>query len=323
MERKQRGDRIGHFTVREAIPHGAQANSYICARPDSSLVFVKVYEPLHDNDTKERFFREIETIARLSDPHLPRYLESDVTAEFPWLAMEFVAGESLEQHVQRAGPLSVVNAARLGCEIASALVVLHRQRLVHRDVKPQNIMLSHATSKLVDLGIVGGGDFAAMTQLGFQPGTPRFMSPEQEEGRRLTAASDIYSLAVTLLYAIGEFPGASRDDRSVATSKRPFISVLWDVLRAVPGERPDASTLIDRLAHLVEPESDPRQGQGAQSAIANTSVWIAPESERRDPGGMRLGWCITAGHCHECPSRVHFSTGAIAEVICAHECHWS
>ena len=325
MQPKQRGDRIGPFRVRTVVTPGAQALSYICADAHGTAVFIKEYAPLRDGQTKERFFREVETLARLgSTPYLPRYVMSDLQAERPWLAMEFVPGESLSDHIGSYGPLADERAADLGSRLALALHELHtmdlRTELVHRDVKPQNVMLTSDSCKLVDLGIIGGPAFAPMTTVGFQPGTPFFMSPEQLNGRKLTGASDVYSLALTLLDAVGQLrQDAFETEINMALGRsRPLIQLLYDLISEQrPEDRPSAAVFAERLAELVRP--------GGREATESTVTKRRRAPVKIDRASMRgarevpLGWCITSGHCGECPGVVELSTGGT--VYCSHGCH--
>lgn len=325
MQPKKPGDRIGPFRVRTVVTPGAQALSYVCADAHGGAVFVKEYELVRDRATKERFFREAETLARLgSTPYLPRYVTSDLQAERPWIAMEFVPGGSLSDHVAAHGPFTDDRAAELGTQLAQALHELHclnpTNELVHRDVKPQNVMLTRDSCKLVDLGIIGGPGFAPMTTVGFQPGTPFFMSPEQMEGRELSGASDVYSLALTLLFAIGELrQDAFETEINLALGRsRPLIKLLHEVIAARrPEDRPSAAVFSERLTEVARPEVDEankttgRPRRRAPVKIDRASMMGARE--------VPLGWCITSGHCDECPGVAELSTGTT--VYCSHGCH--
>ncbi|MEI6623482.1 MAG: serine/threonine-protein kinase [Actinomycetes bacterium] len=256
--------------VLKVCKFGGQAAAYVCldTRKDER-VFVKEYPPLDiDAAGDERLKREIGSLKQLRNPYMPRLKYEDFTAENPWLAMEFCDGENLHVVVRDSGPLTVEQVATHGIHVAEALDALHRAKLIHRDVKPSNVMLSGGDTKLVDLGIVGvvatadpgsGVDSRGglVTRLGFQPGTPGFMSPEQERGLQVTAASDVYSLALTLCFAAGatvhgNANGTNNITVSGSHSSRELLSVLQAILHTYdPEERPPAAQLGDQLRSVL------------------------------------------------------------------------
>jgi len=161
---------------------------------------------------RERFLREARTAARLSHPHIVQIYAVDEVDPFVFFAMAYVDGETLGSRVRRRGPLSPSEAARMLREVAWALAYAHEQGVVHRDVKPDNILLESATGRalVADFGIAGrrhdpaepGGEGS-----GDLIGTPEFMSPEQAAGQHADARSDLYALGVVAFYALsGRLP---------------------------------------------------------------------------------------------------------------------
>ena len=161
----------------------------------------------------ERFQREIRLAARLQHPHILTVLDSGEAAGQLWFTMPFVEGESLRERLRREGPLPLDDALRIAREVAEGLDYAHRHGVVHRDVKPENILLSDGHPLIADFGIARAltestGERAgtppsrpetALTQAGLVVGTPAYMSPEQATGERaLGAAADVYSLGVVL-----------------------------------------------------------------------------------------------------------------------------
>ena len=178
------------------------------------LVALKVLHPdLGAVLGTERFLREIETAARLQHPHILTVLDSGEAAARLWFTMPYVEGESLRDRLRREKQLPVDEAVRITREAAQALDYAHRHGVIHRDVKPENLLLTEDGNTLVaDFGIaraLAGGE-EALTQTGLAVGTPAYMSPEQASGARdLDARTDVYALA-TVLYEMlaGEPPFA-------------------------------------------------------------------------------------------------------------------
>src|SRR5689334_16725191 len=150
----------------------------------------------------ERFLAEIRTTARLQHPHILPLLDSGAADQLLFYVMPFVAGETLRARLERERQLPIEDAVQIAREVADALGAAHDQGIIHRDVKPENILLRGGHALVADFGIAlavqhAGG--ARMTQTGLSLGTPQYMSPEQAIGERaIDARSDIYSLgAVT------------------------------------------------------------------------------------------------------------------------------
>jgi serine/threonine-protein kinase len=160
-------------------------------------------------DLRERFLREARTAAKLSHPNIIPIHAVDEVGEFVYFAMAYVAGETLGQRVQGRGPLPPSEGARALKEVGWALAYAHSQGVVHRDVKPDNILLEEGTGRalVADFGVAGLLEGAAATGVGEIIGTAEFMSPEQVRGRGVDARSDTYSMGVVGFYALsGKLP---------------------------------------------------------------------------------------------------------------------
>ncbi|WP_229815880.1 serine/threonine-protein kinase [Streptomyces lucensis] len=210
---------------------------------------------------RERFAREVELAARVDSAYTATVLDADAKAERPWLATEFIPAPSLAELTVSAGTLPADAVRWIAAGVARALVELHGLAVVHRDVKPLNILLPEDGPRLIDFGISHAHDHTSSTTT---IGTFSFTSPEQACGRKSTAASDMYSLGVTLFYlAVGRPPyeqtdhsigilalvqRAELDTSGLPPELEPLVLPLLDV---DPERRPAPSDVLrDALAHL-------------------------------------------------------------------------
>ena len=197
----------GRYSLERELGRGGMGIVYLAreVRLDR-LVALKLFPPALAAvpRLRERFLREARTAARLSHPHIVPIFTVDEVDRYVFFAMAFVEGETLGQRVRTRGPMPPSEAARMLREVAWALGYAHEQGVVHRDVKPDNILLEAATGRalVADFGIAGLQQDATTQQTGEVVGTPEFMSPEQAGGARVDAQSDLYSLGVVAFYAL-------------------------------------------------------------------------------------------------------------------------
>jgi serine/threonine-protein kinase len=188
-------------------------------------VAVKVLDPtVADHLGPDRFLREIETAANLTHPHIVPVFDSGDRGGFLFYVMPFIKGESLQSHLAKEGRLSVSEAARLAREVADALAYAHAEGVVHRDVKPANIMLEEGHAVLADFGVAHAllrARDARLTQTGTSVGSPAYMSPEQAAGEsEFDGRSDVYSLGCVLYEMLaGNPPFWGRSTQALLTRK--------------------------------------------------------------------------------------------------------
>ena len=205
-------------------------------------------------DERERFLQEARTAAGLAHPNIVPIHLVEARGELVFFVMGFVDGETLRDRVERAGPLPPRLATKLLQEVAWALGAAHQRGVIHRDVKPDNIMIERATERAVvtDFGIALGRR-AAETGGGAITGTARYMSPEQACGERVDARSDLYSLGATFFYALtGRAPFEAANVPAILTKHVYEPAPLVQALRPeVPAK---LGAVVDRLLRKTPPE---------------------------------------------------------------------
>jgi WD40 repeat protein len=229
-EQPGRLGRFGPYEVLEVLGHGGMG--IVLKGLDTALnrlVAIKVLAPqlAASGAARKRFAREARAAAAIAHEHVVTIHAVDTANGLPYLVMEYVPGLSLQQRLDRDGPLELEAILRIAMQTASGLAAAHEQGVVHRDVKPANILLQDGVEriKLTDFGLARAADDATVTQSGYLPGTPAYMAPEQASGEGVDHRADLFSLG-SVVYAM-------------CTARPPFrASTLLGLLRRVSEDRP-------------------------------------------------------------------------------------
>ncbi|MFI7235841.1 bifunctional serine/threonine-protein kinase/ABC transporter substrate-binding protein [Streptomyces cyaneofuscatus] len=260
--------RIGGHRLLGRLGAGGMGVVYLGRTDAGALAALKVILPEYagEEDFRTRFRREAEAARRVDSPWAVPVTGADTESESPWLATEFVPGPTLSEVVARCGPLPARSVHVLGRLLSRALTAVHGAGLVHRDVKPGNVLLAADGPRLIDFGIARSADATALTATGLVVGTPGFLPPEQVTGDAAGAgpAGDVFSLGCLLAYAAtGRPPFGSgavdallyrtvHDAPDLGGVDDPELrALLADCLAKDPAARPAAAGLDTRIAEDV------------------------------------------------------------------------
>ena len=254
------------YELEELIDHGGMSTVY--RGHDRMLERTVALKILHahfgdDAEYVERFRREARAVAQLSHPNIVTVIDRGSSDGHQFIVFEYVEGENLKQLLERTGPLPVERVVELGIEIADALAFAHAHDLVHRDVKPQNILIDTAgDAKVTDFGIVRTLDVDRdVTQTGTVLGTSNYLSPEQAAGSPVAPTTDIYSLGVVLYELLtGEVP--FRGDNLVVVAMKHVTEHPPDILAQRPEAPPRLAAAVARAL-----EKDPEQRFASMDAF--------------------------------------------------------
>lgn len=282
---------IGPFRVRSRLGSGGMGDVYLGTTRRGQQVAIKLIRgaQLHDDEFRARFRREVRAAAKVRSRFIANLIDADPDAELPWLATDYVPGPTLSQALAAQGPLPEDEVLRLVAGVAEALHEIHRAGLVHRDVKPANVILGPDGPRLIDLGVVASVGATRLTMTGQPVGTPMYMAPEQASGNRTTSAADVWALGALAYYAAtgnhlfeGDHPAVvlyrvaasppSYDD--CPPYLRPFLDAL---LVKDPEHRPTLDAILHSLgaaepAGATLPLVRPGRVRGAQRPVRRGGV---------------------------------------------------
>ena len=272
----------GRYDIDRELGRGGMATVYVAEdRRHSRQVAIKVLRgDLTAAIGAERFVREITIAARLTHPHVLPLLDSGEAAGSLYYVMPYVRGETLRQRLEREGPLSVKDVLRLAREVGAGLDYAHREGFLHRDVKPENVLLADGHAVIADFGVaraicLEGPAGEHVTEVGLAVGTPEYMSPEQAAGdRELDARCDVYGLACVIYETLAGQPPFSGDSARAIIARH-----LTEEARPIRAHRPDAPAAVERaLARALAKAPADRFASVAEfvAALEDTGPAVAP-----------------------------------------------
>ncbi len=242
MEGLQRGDpaSVGGYQLLGRLGAGGMGQVFLGVSPSGRRVAVKLIHPVHAGTEhfRERFAREIEAARRVGGFHTAPVVDADPHAETPWMVTAYIDGPSLQQAVGRYGPLPPGQVRALGAGLAEGLAAIHAHGLVHRDLKPGNVIMAEDGPRIIDFGVARAIGATTLTSAGSMVGTFAYMSPEQVRADPVMPASDVFSLGSVLAFA--------------AVGRPPFGSdTAATVMFRILGQPPDLAGLADEGLRAV------------------------------------------------------------------------
>jgi eukaryotic-like serine/threonine-protein kinase len=310
----------GRYELVRPLGHGAMATVDLAhdVDLDRPVALKRLAENLaRDEELQRRFLREARLAARLSHPNVVRVFDVGEDDGRLFIAMEYVAGETLAELVGRRGRLPAAEAATLGMQICAGLAAAHAAGLVHRDVKPQNLLLgTDGVLKLGDFGIAAGLGGTRLTLAGTVLGTAGYLAPEQARGEQVTAAADLYAVGSVLyelltgepsrtagsLAELGLEDGFQPPDLAARVSGVPpeLVKAVTACLEFRPEDRPASAAALARLLAPVASEADtlslpPDPAQRATEILARPDGPPPRWAGRRVAAGAALVAAAIAG----------------------------
>lgn len=261
--------RVGDYAVLTKLGEGGMGIVHLARGGDGRRVALKVLRPhvVGDDEARSRLAREVASLERVRSPWVAEILDADPWAEVPYVVTRYVPGLSLHDHVAEEGPVADRDLHWLAGCLAEGIAAVHSAGVLHRDVKPSNVLMEGRTPILIDFGLARVADDPRLTQTGWLLGTPGYLAPEILYGDDATPASDVHAWAATVAYAgIGRAPYGRGPSMAIMDRARRGEHDLGDL----------TGSLRDVLDAALSP--DPLERPSLHEILA----WIRPLSTRPD-----------------------------------------
>ncbi|MBB4918705.1 serine/threonine-protein kinase [Streptosporangium saharense] len=258
-------DRLGPYRLLRRLGEGGMGVVHLAVDPQGRQVAVKVLrsEVAGDDVARRRLSREVETMRRVRTEHIAEVLDADVTGHRPYIVTRYVPGQPLDDHVKQEGPMDLPALLKVAYGVASALASVHSVGVIHRDLKPGNVLILDGRPVLIDFGIAQAVDATRLTQTGMFIGTPGYLAPEIIEGHEAGPEVDVHAWAGTMVFAATGQPPFGKGTLEMIfyniTAGRANVDAVPEALRPVlraalqrdPARRPRAAELAAQIERLM------------------------------------------------------------------------
>jgi len=293
---------VGGYTLLTRIGEGGMGVVHLAQQPGGPRVALKVLRPhiVGDDEARARLAREVGSLSRIRSARIAEIVDADPWGPVPFVATRYVPGLSLHDHVIEEGPIEGADLTWFAVCLAEAVAAVHACDVLHRDVKPSNVLMEGRSPVLIDFGLARVADDPRLTHTGWLLGTPGYLAPEILYGQDATTASDVHSWAATVAYAgtghppFGRGPSMAimdrvrRGEHDLSGLPDPLRPVVAAALDPDPDRRPDLSQILAHLRTLRSPApataprpaapEDPFTMPLAVAALSDAREATAPEA---------------------------------------------
>jgi predicted Ser/Thr protein kinase len=284
-------ERLGPYRLREQLGEGGMGVVYLARDASDEPVAVKVLRQgvPAEATARRRLAREVDVMRRVQSPFVAEVIDADVECSPPYIVTRYVSGRTLDELVAAEGPITGQALATLARGLAAALVAVHSAGVVHRDLKPGNVMLVDGQPVVIDFGIAQTPESTRLTMTGMFMGTPGYLAPEVIEGKPSGPAADVHSWAATIAYAAtgrppfgtGQFEAIFykivHGQPELDTMPRPLLPIVLAALARDPSRRPSAADLAELTAALDETALVRSPTGAVAGAVAQAAVDLSNE----------------------------------------------